>query len=174
MGAKGSGRKKKIYIMSNFNTFKFVMFNQVPYTVRRNVVLTKYFCRDPYYKYALWQMIKTKGEYVHEHYYELRKQCEPEGSIKNVPETDLILGIVVSWTYDRKPMLENKEQRSRCYIISLSLYYLLGAMREAIENEAKEKGCKIYEFIPPKNIRLKRKEPSLIRTTGIAVKETSK
>lgn len=140
--------------------------NHVIRIVRRNFVIARYLCRDPYYKYALWQMIKTKAEYVSEHHHELLKQCEPEGCINDVPETDLILSTVVSWSYDEKPMLNDKKQRSRCYIISLSLYYLIDYRRKAIENEVKKRGCKIYEFIPPKDIELRSKEPSLKR--GVA------
>ena len=120
----------------------------------RNVVIAKYLCRDPYYKFAVWQMIKTNGEYWDGRWHELRKLCEPTESIKDVPDIDLIIRHVVTWSYDNKPRPEDKHNRSRCYVISVHLHFLLDAMRDWIEKDVEGKGCKFYDFPEPEEVKL--------------------
>ena len=112
MGAKGSGRQKKIYKLSDYNLFMHLKHSDLARDVKRNFVIAKYLCGDPYYRYALWQMIKTKGDYYFDYWREcengyVENGCGKSGDIKDIPDLDIILGTVVAWTYDEKRNVSN-------------------------------------------------------------------
>ena len=129
----------------------------------RNYVIAKYLCKDPYDKYKLWQMIATKGECWMDRnkLLDTTGGCCKTNALKNIPHTHVICATVVSWSLNIEPIPEDKHERTLNHIISFCLKILLEDRRKAIAKETKEKGCKIYEFIPPKDIRLQQKEPSL-------------